>query len=189
MVEMTEMAYILRNATTESLVLVDEIGRGTSTFDGMALATACALDLAGRINSFTLFSTHYFELTALADQTPRMINVHLDAVEHGDGIVFLYQLKPGPANRSYGLQVARLAGLPELVIDDAMKRLLELEKRYQRVTGDSMAHQMPIFATRDDTTIKTAIERLRELDPNSISPREALAILFELRQMVGPVSQ
>ena len=186
MVEMTEMAYILRNATAESLVLVDEIGRGTSTFDGLALASACALNLANHINSFTLFSTHYFELTALPAQAPGMINVHLDAVEHGNGIVFLYQLKPGPANRSYGLQVARLAGLPELVLDDAMERLVELEKRYKRISDDNSARQVPIFTTPNETTVEPAIERLRDLDTDSISPRQALSILFELQQMVDP---
>src|SRR5690606_26808757 len=105
-------ANILNNATRESLVLLDEIGRGTSTFDGLSLAWAAAAHLAERIGAFTLFATHYFELTALPDQFPTIDNVHLDAVEHGDKIVFLHALKGGPANRSYGLQVAALAGVP-----------------------------------------------------------------------------
>jgi DNA mismatch repair protein MutS len=117
MVEMTEMAHILRSATDMSLVLVDEIGRGTSTFDGLALAWACATDLASRVKSFVLFSTHYFELTVLADQLKSVVNVHLDAVEHGNDIVFLYSVKSGPASQSYGLQVARLAGVPDEVIE------------------------------------------------------------------------
>ncbi len=185
MVEMTEMAYILRNANSESLVLVDEIGRGTSTFDGLALASSCALDLANRINSFTLFSTHYFELTALPARAPSIVNVHLDAVEHGNGIVFLYQLKPGPASRSYGLQVARLAGLPESVLTDALERLLELEQRYERISDKNRPQQVPIFAAQDETGKKQAIQRLQRLDAESISPRDALALLFELQRLVG----
>ena len=119
MVEMTEMAYILRNSRCDSLVLVDEIGRGTSTFDGLALAWACAVDLAERVQSFSLFSTHYFELTSLPESSRTMSNVHLDAIEHDGEVVFLYEVKQGAANQSYGLQVARLAGIPETILTDA----------------------------------------------------------------------
>ncbi len=127
MVEMEETANILHNASAESLVLMDEIGRGTSTFDGLSLAWACAVELATRIHAFTLFATHYFELTTLPDEYAGIANVHLDAVEHGDSIVFLHAVREGPANQSYGLQVAALAGVPQAVIKRARKRLGELE--------------------------------------------------------------
>ena len=119
MVEMTEAANILHNATARSLILMDEIGRGTSTFDGLSLAWAMARHIATRLKSFTLFATHYFELTTLATEVEGCVNVHLDATEHGDGIVFLHAVKEGPANRSYGLQVAQLAGVPREVIAQA----------------------------------------------------------------------
>jgi DNA mismatch repair protein MutS len=127
MVEMTETAYILRNATEASLVLMDEVGRGTSTFDGLSLAWACAVHLAASIKAFTLFATHYFELTVLADQQPGVANVHLDAAEYGDKIVFLHKVKTGPASQSYGIQVAQLAGVPQTVIQAAKEKLQELE--------------------------------------------------------------
>ena len=114
MVEMTETAMILNNATRNSLVLLDEIGRGTSTFDGLSLAWACATDMAERIAAMTLFATHYFELTTLAETLPATVNFHMTAREHGDDIIFMYAAAPGPANQSYGLQVARLAGVPDL---------------------------------------------------------------------------
>ena len=127
MVEMTETADILHNATDESLVLLDEIGRGTSTYDGLALAWATGEHLAGRLRAFTLFATHYFELTALADDYDTVANVHLKAVEHDRGIVFLYEVAAGPANRSYGLQVAELAGVPAIVVQRARRKLARLE--------------------------------------------------------------
>ncbi|HLD16448.1 MAG TPA: DNA mismatch repair protein MutS [Coxiellaceae bacterium] len=127
MVEMTETAYILNHATENSLVLMDEIGRGTSTFDGLSLAWAVARDLGCRIQSFTLFATHYFELTTLPQEYPEMANVHMEAKEFNDRIVFLYQVKPGPANQSYGLQVAQLAGVPKAVIEEARQKLSQLE--------------------------------------------------------------
>src|SRR4029077_11674993 len=123
MVEMTEAANILHNATAHSLILLGEIGRGTSTFDGLSLAWAMARDIATRVRAFTLFATHYFELTTLAAQVEGCANVHLDATEHGDGIVFLHAVKDGPANRSYGLQVAQLAGVPRSVIAEACRYL------------------------------------------------------------------
>ena len=129
MVEMTEAANILNNATRDSLVLMDEIGRGTSTYDGLSLAWACARHIGREVGAFTLFATHYFELTALADELPACANVHLDATEHGDQLVFLHAVKEGPANQSYGLQVARLAGVPKMVIQDARRYLGELERR------------------------------------------------------------
>ena len=135
MVEMTEAANILHNATARSLILMDEIGRGTSTFDGLSLAWAMAHHIAARIKSFTLFATHYFELTNLATEVEGCANVHLDATEHGDGIVFLHAVKEGPASRSYGLQVAQLAGVPRNVIAQARRYLEALESQRDRLDG------------------------------------------------------
>ena len=126
---MTEAANILNNATRDSLVLMDEIGRGTSTYDGLSLAWACARYIGREIGAYTLFATHYFELTALAEELPACENVHLDATEHGDTLVFLHAVKEGPANQSYGLQVARLAGVPKSVVGEARRYLQELERR------------------------------------------------------------
>jgi DNA mismatch repair protein MutS len=128
MVEMEETANILNNATDQSLVLMDEVGRGTSTFDGLSLAWSCAVELATRIRAFTLFATHYFELTTLPEEHPGIANVHLDALEHGSRIVFLHAVREGPANQSYGLAVAALAGVPAGVIARARERLRELEE-------------------------------------------------------------
>ncbi len=135
MVEMTEAANILHNATAHSLILMDEIGRGTSTFDGLSLAWAIAHHIAARIKSFTLFATHYFELTNLATEVEACVNVHLDATEHGDGIVFLHAVKEGPASRSYGLQVAQLAGVPR----DVIARHAVISKRWNRSGIGTMA--------------------------------------------------
>ena len=132
MVEMTEAAYILHHATPESLVLMDEIGRGTSTYDGLALAWAIARHLVEKSRCYTLFATHYFELTALAAEFKQVANVHLDAVEHKDRIVFLHAVEEGPANQSYGLQVAQLAGVPGSVIRAARRRLMDLETQRTR---------------------------------------------------------
>ncbi len=128
MLEMTETANILNNATDKSLVLMDEVGRGTSTFDGLSLAWACAAFIANKIRAFTLFATHYFELTSLAAEAPGVVNVHVEAVEHGETLVFLHSVKEGPANQSYGLQVAALAGIPKSVTAQARRYLTELER-------------------------------------------------------------
>src|SRR4029450_6127218 len=135
MVEMTETASILHNATARSLVLMDEVGRGTSTFDGLSLAWSMARHIATRVKAFTLFATHYFELTALASEVEACVNVHLDATEHADGIVFLHAVREGPANRSYGLQVAQLAGVPREVIGQARKYLEALESQRDRAAA------------------------------------------------------
>ncbi len=190
MVEMQETANILHNATDQSLVLMDEIGRGTSTFDGLSLAWACAVELATRIRAFTLFATHYFELTTLPDEYPGIVNVHLDAVEHGDGIVFLHTVRDGPANQSYGLQVAALAGVPRKVIELARKRLRELENAAQR-HAQAESNQLSLFqqpaAEADDAPSDDALRRrLAELDPDQLTPREALDALYELRAMHDP---
>ncbi|MGD9356642.1 MAG: DNA mismatch repair protein MutS [Chromatiales bacterium] len=184
MVEMEETANILHNATEHSLVLMDEIGRGTSTFDGLSLAWACALELASRIHAYTLFATHYFELTSLPEEQAAIANVHLDATEHGDSIVFLHSVKPGPANQSYGLQVAQLAGVPRPVISRARRRLQELE---QAAVEQSASNQLSLFNS-DPCKQKEADplhEAFDEIDPDSLTPREALDLLYKLKEISG----
>jgi len=178
MVEMTETANILNNATENSLVLLDEIGRGTSTFDGLALAWAAAAHLAQKIGAFSLFATHYFELTGLPELYPGIANVHLDAVEHGDRIVFLHAVKDGPANQSYGLQVAALAGVPEAVIAAARHKLGQLEREAWRETAQP--DQLALFA--DPPEEDSRLKILDALDPDGMTPRQALAALYELKQ-------
>jgi DNA mismatch repair protein MutS len=176
MVEMTEAANILNNATENSLVLMDEIGRGTSTFDGLSLAWACAHHLISINNSYTLFATHYFELTALPDELTGVSNVHIDAIEHGDKIVFLHSVKPGPANQSYGLQVAQLAGVPVSVIQQARKKLVELEQHSVEAHADT--GQFEMFSDR----VHPVVEFLQDMDLDSMSPREALDSLYQLKK-------
>jgi DNA mismatch repair protein MutS len=176
MVEMTETANILHNATAQSLVLMDEIGRGTATYDGLALAWACAAQLASEVRAFTLFATHYFELTALPEDHPTIANVHLDAIEHHDSIVFLHAVKDGPADRSYGLQVAALAGVPAPVLAAARRKLATLETR---ATTTAPPAQLPLFAARD-----TLREALTALDPDTLTPRSALDALYRLKSLI-----
>ncbi|HIP53231.1 MAG TPA: DNA mismatch repair protein MutS, partial [Chromatiales bacterium] len=180
MVEMEETANILHNATENSLVLMDEIGRGTSTFDGLSLAWACAVELATRIRAFTLFATHYFELTTLPDEYPGIANIHLDAVEHGDSIVFLHAVREGPANQSYGLQVAALAGVPGEVIERARQRLRELEGNAQQHTQQQI-DQLPLFPPQPPNPI---LEQLRNISPDDLTPRQALELLYGLKQAI-----
>lgn len=186
MVEMTEMAHILRNATEHSLVLVDEIGRGTSTFDGLSLAWACASDLARRIGAYTLFSTHYFELTALADKLKGVVNVHLDAVEHGDKIVFLYSVKTGPASQSYGLQVARLAGVPDNVIEESRNKMAELESQHVE-SGSGHGAPDPQASLLPDTRPEeqAVMARLKAAVPDDLTPRQALELFYDLYKILG----
>ena len=194
MVEMTEAANILHNASARSLILLDEIGRGTSTFDGLSLAWAVARDIATRVRAFTLFATHYFELTTLAGEVEGCANVHLDATEHGAGIVFLHAVKDGPANRSYGLQVAQLAGVPAGVIAEARRYLeqLEAERDRQRALGDGEG-QLPLFAAAPAAApaapesvaapdaLRAALERL---DPDGLTPKAALEALYALQRLL-----
>ena len=182
MVEMSETANILHNATKNSLILMDEIGRGTSTFDGLSLAWACAEYLAKTNLAYTLFATHYFELTALADEIGVVHNVHLDAMEHGDKIIFLHSVKDGPANQSYGLQVAALAGVPDHVIEQARIKLRHLENTayLDRQTGKT-TQQLDLFSSKD---CHPAVCLLQDLVPDNTSPREALDILYKLKKMV-----
>jgi DNA mismatch repair protein MutS len=179
MVEMTEAANILNNATDRSLVLMDEIGRGTSTFDGLSLAWACAHHIGEHVGAFTLFATHYFELTALARELPACANVHLDATEHDGKLVFLHSVREGPANQSYGLQVAALAGVPPEVIRRARGYLRELEQGRAAAVGPQA--ELPLFPAAAETLAPhPVLERLAALDPDALSPREAQALLYEL---------
>jgi DNA mismatch repair protein MutS len=187
MLEMTETANILNNATAGSLVLMDEVGRGTSTFDGLSLAWACAAFIATKIRSFTLFATHYFELTSLAGEAPGVVNVHVEAVEHGDRLVFLHSVKEGPANQSYGLQVAALAGIPKSVTAQARRYLTELERERDALRSHSSPQgELPLSAPAPATaSVKesAALEALRSADPNTLSPRAALDLLFRLKSL------
>jgi DNA mismatch repair protein MutS len=187
MLEMTETANILNNATEHSLVLMDEVGRGTSTFDGLSLAWACAAFIATKIRAFTLFATHYFELTSLAGEAPAVVNVHVEAVEHGDRLVFLHSVKEGPANQSYGLQVAALAGIPKSVTNQARRYLTELERERDALRSyNSPQAELPLFAAAaaaQPAVESAALKALRAADPNSLSPRDALDLLYRLQQL------
>jgi DNA mismatch repair protein MutS len=180
MVEMNETANILHNATENSLVLMDEIGRGTSTFDGLALAWSCAEKLA-EIGAYTLFATHYFEMTQLPERFEQANNLHLDAIEHGEKIVFMHQVKPGAANQSYGIQVAQLAGLPAEVIQSAKAKLQQLEQ--SRVSADEVITPQPdLFIPPRDSEVE---KRLAAIDPDELSPKAALSLLYELHQLAS----
>jgi len=178
MVEMTEAAYILHHATPASLVLMDEIGRGTSTFDGLALAWAIARRLLEVNKSLTLFATHYFELTRFAQEFGQLANVHLDAIEHKDHIVFLHSVEEGPANQSYGLQVAQLAGVPAQVIDAAKKHLLKLEQQ----RADNTQQPDLFAAARAAPEPHPLFAQLRAIDPDTLSPKEALELIYRLKR-------
>ena len=188
MVEMTETANILHNASERSLILMDEIGRGTSTFDGLSIAWATALALANNIKALTFFATHYFELTALPDTHTAMANVHLDATEHEDHVVFLHQIQEGPANRSFGLQVAKLAGVPTQVLDTARDKLHELESGQHSgpapAQAELFAHASSSEQTQSTVSQRGAvvIDALRALDPDSMTAREALEQIYQLKQ-------
>ncbi|MDH4274963.1 MAG: DNA mismatch repair protein MutS, partial [Gammaproteobacteria bacterium] len=184
MVEMTETANILHNATANSLVLMDEIGRGTSTFDGLALAWACAEHLAERVQALTLFATHYFELTVLPTLMPTVANAHLSAREHQQKIVFLHHVKDGPANRSYGLHVAALAGIPGNVIQRARERLHELESANLQKQNSPQA-ELPLFAPPPAPLPDAPLrEALALIDPDRLTPREALNALYQLKELI-----
>ncbi|HET7307644.1 MAG TPA: DNA mismatch repair protein MutS [Gammaproteobacteria bacterium] len=174
MVEMVETANILNNATAQSLVLMDEIGRGTSTYDGLALAEAAARYITEQIGAYTLFATHYFELTKLAGRVDGIANVHLDATEHHDELVFLHAVKDGPANRSYGLQVAALAGVPRTVIAAAKQHLARLENK---PAPGPEPPQMGLFAPQAEHPV---VATLRDVDPENLTPKQALDLLYRL---------
>ncbi len=181
MVEMTETANILHNASANSLVLMDEVGRGTSTFDGLALAWACARHLATEVRAFTLFATHYFELTELAAELAAVSNVHLDATEHNDSIIFLHSIQEGPANKSYGIQVARLAGIPATVLGAARQMLQQLENDNGDVSLPSSPApvQNELFAEPHP-----ALTLLESLQPDQLTPRQAINIIYDLVEKI-----
>ncbi|HEY9513897.1 MAG TPA: DNA mismatch repair protein MutS, partial [Rhodanobacter sp.] len=182
MVEMSETANILHNATENSLVLMDEVGRGTSTYDGLSLARATAVHLARHSRAYTLFATHYFELTGLANEHPGIANVHLDAIEYDEQLVFMHALKDGPANRSYGLQVAALAGLPKAVIAEAKRTLADLERGVHEpaTTASDTSPQLGLFSAVQPSATEQALD---ELDPDALTPREALDALYRLKAL------
>lgn len=180
MVEMTETANILHNATTQSLVLMDEIGRGTSTYDGLSLAWSAAEYLAEKIQAMTLFATHYFELTQLPELMSNVVNVHLDAIEHGDSIVFMHAVQEGAASKSYGLQVAALAGVPAKVIAAAKHKLHHLESRDSEQSGYNPTQQSLSFPEPQTSPVDDA---LQSINPDELSPKQALDILYRLKQL------
>jgi len=189
MVEMTETATILQNATDKSLVIMDEIGRGTSTFDGLSLAWACAEYLARNIKALCLFATHYFELTSLPQQCTGTANAHLSATEHNDDIVFLYRIEEGAANQSYGLQVAKLAGIPQSVLADAKEhlKLLESGEHPHSQANDENSAQIvtePAQGQLFTTASHPAIDALHEIDPDNLTPRQSLELIFHLKSLV-----
>jgi len=177
MVEMTETAFILNNATEKSLVLLDEIGRGTSTLDGLSLAWAVATAMVSQIRAITLFATHYFELTSLPENHSEVKNVHLSAKEYDDNIAFMYRLKEGAANQSYGVQVARLAGVPSYVVDAAREKLTQIAIADNGLRQNS--HQGDLLKEGQDTEIEKTV---RNLDLDIVSPRRALEILYNLQK-------
>lgn len=178
MVEMTETANILHNATANSLVLLDEIGRGTSTYDGLSLAWACAEHLALKTKALTLFATHYFELTNLVEELSGCINVHLDAVEHGDSLVFLHKVKTGTVNKSYGLQVATLAGVPREVVNKAKAKLHELEQQSPS-TSTISGNDIP-ESRKQPHPLELAMD---DIQPDELSPKQALELLYQLKKL------
>ena len=182
MVEMTETANILHNATEKSLVLMDEVGRGTSTFDGLSIAWASAVALAERVRALTFFATHYFELTALPDDHASMANVHLDATEHEDHVVFMHHIQEGPANRSFGLEVAKLAGVPTGVLLHARQKLGELESQQMVEHPPAIGGQEDLFST--PTVNSPVLDVLSDIDPDQMSPKEALDALYTLKTLL-----
>ena len=183
MVEMTETANILHNATDKSLVLLDEIGRGTSTFDGLSLAWAVAKQLLEKNHSYTLFATHYFELTRIVDEFKYAANVHLDAIEHGHNIVFMHKVEEGAANQSYGLQVAQLAGIPKSVVASAKRKLQQLEASQiaQHTSQPDMFSNAEVAA---DLPIHPAILALESIQADDLTPKQALDVLYQLKTLI-----
>ncbi|MGM3192235.1 DNA mismatch repair protein MutS [Dickeya dadantii subsp. dieffenbachiae] len=183
MVEMTETANILHNATEQSLVLMDEIGRGTSTYDGLSLAWACAEALANKIKAMTLFATHYFELTNLPEKMEGVINIHLDALEHGDTIAFMHSVQEGAASKSYGLAVAALAGVPKEVIKRARQKLKELESLAGHASASHVDGSQLALLTQEEEP-SPALDALEAIDPDALTPRQALDWLYKLKGMM-----
>lgn len=188
MVEMTETANILHNATNKSLVLLDEIGRGTSTFDGLSLAWAVAKQLLEKNHSYTLFATHYFELTRIVDEFKHAANVHLDAVEHGNNIVFMHKVEEGAANQSYGLQVAQLAGIPRSVITAAKRKLAQLEVNQVSQQGQLPTPQIDMFTASEpdaEPPQHPVISELETIQADDLTPKQALELLYKLKDLMN----
>ena len=185
MVEMSEMANILHQATPQSLVLIDEIGRGTSTYDGLSLAWACAEWLATQLKSLTLFATHYFELTSLPQQLPGCLNIHLDAKEHNDTIAFMHSVQEGAANKSYGIAVAQLAGVPRPVIQLAKQKLKQLEKlSLQNSQINDYQTELDFNPEpKFDANSEAILQQLAQIDPDDLTPKQALAMLYQLKKL------
>ena len=187
MVEMTETANILHNASANSLVLMDEIGRGTSTYDGLSLAWACAEYISHTIQAYTLFATHYFELTQLAEDTVAMTNVHLNAIEHNDTIKFMHNVQQGAASKSYGLQVAQLAGVPDHVIQVAKQKLRALENA-QNTTSSNPDHShaqketVPVQLSLDNSQ-QALLDTLDQISADELSPKQALDLIYVLKSL------
>jgi len=184
MVEMTETANILHNATDKSLVLLDEIGRGTSTFDGLSLAWAVAKQLLDKNKSLTLFATHYFELTRIVEEAKQAANVHLDAVEHGQGIVFLHKVEEGAANQSYGIQVAQLAGIPKSVVQLAKRKLTQLEN--SQISQNT--HQSDMFLNAEEpieAPLHPIVAEIEAIQPDDLTPKQALELLYQLKKSLN----
>ncbi|WP_232824692.1 DNA mismatch repair protein MutS [Algibacillus agarilyticus] len=184
MVEMTETANILNNATENSLVLMDEIGRGTSTYDGLSLAWACAESLSTKICALTLFATHYFELTQLAEDHANVVNVHLDAIEHGDTISFMHAVQEGAANRSYGLQVAALAGVPQKIVRQAKAKLQALETiNKQTHLSSAELNQQTQLALAQLEAVHPLVSAFDVISPDDLTPKAALELIYELKKL------
>jgi DNA mismatch repair protein MutS len=182
MVEMTETANILHNATDRSVVLMDEVGRGTSTFDGLSIAWAAAVALSERVRALTFFATHYFELTALPESHASMANVHLDATEHDDHVVFMHHIQEGPANRSFGLEVAKLAGVPHGVLLHARQKLTELESQQGTAKVIPERKQVDLFTV--EAPASPALDVLKGIDPDQMTPKDALDALYTLKTLL-----
>ena len=182
MVEMTEAANILHNASSKSLVLMDEIGRGTSTYDGLSLAWSCAEHLSTVNQSYTLFATHYFELTQLPEYYDNIHNVHIDAIEHNDRIIFLHTVKKGAANQSYGLQVAQLAGIPKSVIASAKSKLKQLELSANPT--DNFSSDTQLGLNLKENLEHPVVEYLLETNADELSPKESLELLYKLKSLI-----
>jgi DNA mismatch repair protein MutS len=182
MVEMTETANILNNASAHSLVLLDEIGRGTSTFDGLSLAWAVAKQLLEKNKSLTLFATHYFELTRIIDEAKHAANVHLDAVEHGQGIVFLHKVEEGAATMSYGIQVAQLAGIPKSVVQLAKRKLLQLEN--QTIAASPQNDLFAVDTESEEQPLHPVVAELERIQPDDLTPKQALELLYILKKQL-----
>jgi len=185
MVEMTETATILNTATERSLILLDEMGRGTATFDGLSLAWAALEYLHAKIGARTLFATHYHELTLLADQLPKLKNIHVGVKETPQGIVFLHAIESGPANKSYGIEVARLAGLPNSVLQRA-RQVLKQHERSER-HNVAIETEAPLQMTMFTPLSQTIVDRLASTDIDTLTPLQALILLEELKNEISGV--